>query len=101
MYENISYEQILKRMLDRVPNNLDKREGSIIYDALAPAAMELMGMYIELNIILKETFGDTASRDFLIRRAKERGITPQPSTHAVLKAVSKPDTVDIKIGARF
>lgn len=101
MYENISYEQILKRMLDRVPNGFDKREGSIIYDALAPAAMELMGMYIELNTILKETFGDTASRDFLIRRAKERGITPQSSTHAVLKAVSKPDTVDIKIGARF
>ena len=101
MYENISYEQILKRMLDRVPNSFDKREGSIIYDALAPAAMELMGMYIELNVILKETFGDTASRDFLIRRARERGVIPQPSTHAVLKAVSKPDTVDIKVGSRF
>lgn len=101
MYENISYEQILKRMLDRVPNSFDKREGSIIYDALAPAAMELMGMYIEINTILKETFGDTASRDFLIRRARERGVIPQPSTHAVLKAVSKPDTVDIKVGSRF
>ena len=101
MYENISYEQILKRMLDRVPNSFDKREGSIIYDALAPAAMELMGMYIEINTILKETFGDTASRDFLIRRARERGVIPQPYTHAVLKAVSKPDTVDIKVGSRF
>lgn len=88
-------------MLDRVPNIFDKREGSIIYDALAPAAMELMGMYIELNIILRETFGDTASRDFLIRRAKEREITPQPATYAILKAVSKPTTLEIKIGYRL
>lgn len=101
MYDNISYDLILKRMLDRVPSGFDKREGSIIYDALAPAAMELMGMYIELNIILRETFGDTASRDFLIRRAKERGLTPQPATQAILKAISKPSTLDIKLGSRL
>ena len=101
MYDNINYDLILKRMLDRVPSGFDKREGSIIYDALAPAAMELMGMYIELNIILRETFGDTASRDFLIRRAKERGLTPQPATQAILKAISAPSTLDIKIGSRL
>ncbi len=101
MFEHLRYELILKRMLDRVPNDVDKREGSIIYDALAPAAMELMNMYISINTVLKETFGDTASRDFLIRRAKERGITPEKSTYAILKAVSKPIELDIKIGSRF
>lgn len=40
MYENVTYEDILQRMLDRVPDSMDKREGSIIYDALAPAAVE-------------------------------------------------------------
>ena len=54
-YEDITYEVILQRMLDRVPNNMDKREGSIIFDALAPAAVELQLMYIELDTILKET----------------------------------------------
>ena len=39
MYENITYEDILQRMLDRVPNSMDKREASIIFDALAPAAV--------------------------------------------------------------
>ena len=39
MSETITYEEILKRMLDRVPSGLDKREGSVIYDALAPAAV--------------------------------------------------------------
>ena len=44
MYENVTYEDILQRMLDRVPDSMDKREGSIIYDALAPAAVELQLM---------------------------------------------------------
>ena len=100
-FEKISFELILKRMLDNIPEGIDKREGSIIYDALAPCAMELMFAYTELNNILLETFGDTASRDFLIRRAKERGVVPEPATYAVLKAVSLPTSLDISIGARF
>lgn len=101
MYENVTFEVILQRMLDRVSNNLNKREGSIIYDALAPAAVELQLMYIEFDIILKETFGDTASREYLILRAKERGIEPYPSTHAILKGEFTPSTINIKIGSRF
>ena len=41
MYESQTFDVILKRMLDRVSNSLDKREGSIIYDAAAPAANEI------------------------------------------------------------
>ena len=37
----LSKDEILKRMLARVPNKFDKREGSVIYDALAPVAYEL------------------------------------------------------------
>jgi uncharacterized phage protein gp47/JayE len=101
MYENMTFEVILQRMLDRVSNNLNKREGSIIYDALAPAAVELQLMYIEFDIILKETFGDTASREYLIRRAAERGIIPYAATYAVLKGEFTPTTLNIPIGSRF
>ena len=101
MYENVTYEDILQRMLDRVPENMDKREGSIIYDALAPAAVELQLMYIEFDVILKETFGDTASREYLIRRAAERGITPQPATYAFLKAKTVPSDLQIPVGSRL
>lgn len=101
MYENVTYEEILQRMLDRIPDSMDKREGSIIFDALAPAAVELQLMYIEFDVILKETFADTASRDYLIRRAAERGITPEPATHAILKGEFTPTTLNIPIGSRF
>ena len=95
MYENVTYEDILQRMLDRIPNSMDKREGSIIYDALAPAAVELQLMYIELDVIMNESFADTASREYLIRRANERGIIPEPATNAILKGVFTPENVDV------
>ena len=41
MYEHITYEGIMSRILARVPDTLDKREGSIIYDAVAPIAVEI------------------------------------------------------------
>ena len=100
MYENVTFERILQRMLDRIPATMDKREGSIIYDALAPAAIELQLMYIELDVIMSESFADTASREYLIRRASERGIVPEPATNAILKGVFTPNTVDV-IGKRF
>lgn len=98
MYEHMTYETILNRMLDKIPSNMDKREGSIIYDALAPCAIEMQLMYIELDVILKETFGDTASREYLIRRASERGLTPYYSTYAILKAEFN---MEVPIGSRF
>lgn len=101
MYENVTYEDILQRMLDRIPDSMDKREGSIIYDALAPAAVELQLMYIEFDIILQETFADTASREYLIRRAAERGIIPIAATHAILKGEFTPSTMTIPVGSRF
>lgn len=101
MYEDLSFDKILQRMLSRVANNIDKREGSIIYDALAPAAIELLSLYLEADTILNETFADTASREYLILRAKERGLSPNSATSAVMKGIAKPTTVDVPIGARF
>lgn len=101
MYENITYKAILQRMLDRVlaqNPNLDTREGSIIYNALAPAAVELQNMYIQLDVILNESFADTQSRDFLIKRAAERGIVPKPATRAILRGEFN---IDVPIGSRF
>ena len=91
MYENTTYEVILQRMLDRVPDKFDKREGSVIWDTHSPTAIELQILYLELDVILKEAYGDSASREFLILRCKERGIYPHEATKAVLKGVFTPD----------
>lgn len=100
MYEDMTYEVILQRMLDRVSDTFDKREGSVIYDALSPAAVELALAYIQFDMILNESFGDTASREYLIRRAAERGIEPEPATNAILKGEFTPTTLDM-LNTRF
>lgn len=98
MFEVMTYEQLMERMLARVPNNLDKREGSVIWDALAPAAMELESLYFVLQDFIKETFGDTASRSNLIRRASERGIIPYKASKAILKGIFD---VEVPLGSRY
>ena len=101
MAENNTFEAILNAMLARVPTSIDKREGSFIYDSLAPTAVELQNMYIQSDYVLNETFADTASRENLIRRAAERGITIQPATNAIVKGEFTPNTLEISIGSRF
>ncbi len=98
MYESITAEAILQRMLDRVPSDVDKRVGSLIYNALMPAAAEMKQMLIELDVVLDQTFADSADREYLVRRAAERGITALEATPAVFRGVFN---IPITIGARF
>lgn len=100
MDKDVTYEAILERMLGRVPDKFDKREGSVIFDTHSPTAIELQILYLELESILQEAYGDTASREFLARRAKERGITPCQATNAILKGVFTPAGVIVS-GRRF
>ena len=90
MYESQTYEVILQRMLDRVSSKFDKREGAVIWDTHSPTAIEFQILYLELENLIRDAYGDTATREFLIKRCKERGITPNPATYAVLKGVFSP-----------
>lgn len=101
MYENETRQEIQKRMLERVEADLDKREGSIIYDTIAPVAAELELLYAQLEYFIQNTFADKAERNYLVERAKERGITPKESTYAVVKGDFYPPQTEIPIGARF
>lgn len=101
MYENETVDTIQKRMLGNVPTEVDQREGSIIYDSVRPSAIEFMMLYTALDFFLTNTFGDTASREYLIERAKERGLEPKEATKAKVKGIFTPSLVDIPIGSVF
>ncbi len=100
MYENETYEVILERMLDRVSDQLDKRPSSLIYDTHSSTAIELQILYIELEYLIKNSYGDTAAREFLVMLCKDRGITPESATNAVLKGEFTPTDIDVT-GQRF
>lgn len=104
MFEDLTFENIMERCLARLPDSIDKREGSIIYDAIAPAAAELAIMYIELAYLMDRAFPDTAAGDDLTRKCQERGVSRYAATHAVREgAFAKADgsACDVPIGARF
>ena len=104
MYEAQTYEAILSRMLQKalsINGNLDTREGSLVWCGDAPAAVELQNLYIALDTVLNETFADTATRPYLILRAAERGLKPQPASPAVLQLSITPTTLHLPMNTRF
>lgn len=104
MYENMTFENIMDRCLSRVSASVDKREGSIVYDAIAPAAAELAIMYIELAYLLDRAFPDTETGDDLTKKCRERSVFRTAATYAVRKGYfEKTDGsgCDLEIGTRF
>lgn len=100
MYEEETQKNILERMLSRVSDKFDKRASSVIYDTHSSTAIELQNLYVELEYIIKNSYGTTAAREFLILLAKDRGLEPNPATNAILKGVFTPNTIDVT-GKRF
>lgn len=102
--EDYTFEAILQRMLDTVPDTIDKREGSIIYDALSPAAAELAQVYFWLSNAIDLVFVDTAVGEYLDKLCNQIGITREQSTPAIKKGTfynSNEELIDIEIGNRF
>lgn len=99
-----NYDYWLNLMLDNVPNDIDKREGSIIYDAVAPAAMVSAQQSLSLANILRETYIKTAQGEFLDYRAVEHGTSRYAATNAEVKAKFNDDDgnpVNVEVGDRF
>ena len=101
MYEDQTQAIIQSRLLSRAPSTVDKREGSIIYDAVVPTSYEFFLMYLAIDYFLKNTFGDTAERTYLIERAKERGLSPTEATFALIQATYTPTNIVIPVGNTF
>lgn len=97
MFENVTFESILQRIFDRM-SGVDKREGSVVYDVTAPVAIEFMNSYINMDGVLNEGFADTASKEYLIKRCYERGISIEPATQAIRQGEFN---IDVPIGSRF
>lgn len=82
MYEQQTYEQILQRLIDGVPSDVQKSEGSFVYDVLAPAALELAQAYVQLDQVLNLGFAPTTSGPYLDYRGAEHGLQRKPALPA-------------------
>lgn len=104
MFEEQTYEAILTRMLDRVQMDVDKRQGSIVYDILAPMAAELAEHYSQLEGVVDMLFIRSAQGEWLDRLGMQFGIPRREATCAVRKANcydQDGEKIEMAVGTRF
>lgn len=103
--QSMDFDYFLSLMLDQVPEDIDKREGSIIYDALAPSAYITAMVVLDLANIIKQTYIRTAEGEFLDYRAVEHGTERYGATYTEVKAkfldIDGNAIHNVNIGDRF
>lgn len=92
-----TFEKILDRMCKRV-TEVASVEGTFIYTALAPFAMELADLYLRLGVDEDNSYADTADYEHLIKIAADRGLSPNKATHA--EGIGKFDA-EVPVGSKF
>lgn len=103
-FEIYTFEYLLNLALRNVPDTMDKRQGSIIYDALAPVCYRLAEFYQNVRNVYIDTSALTATGEELDNRASEQGITRYSATYAIKKAYitdTSGNPMSIPLGARF
>ncbi len=102
--KDLSLQEIIDRAMSRVPEEKDRRVGSIIYDTIASVAVSILDMALEYSNIDAATFIETSYGDYLDLRVAEKSITRYQATKAVKKAKfernGQPAT-NVPIGTRF
>ncbi|EKZ7015259.1 baseplate J/gp47 family protein [Listeria monocytogenes] len=83
--EEYDFDYFINKAMEQVPEGIDTREGSIIYDALAPACYQLADFTMQLKNVVLETFTQTATGEYLDFRAEENGIERIAATKAIVK----------------
>lgn len=98
MDKEISFDKTMSRMLGTIPDEFDKRETSIIYQAVAMVVPELMLIQSDIELMEEEAFPDTCNYNNLVRFSGLRNIQPRQATKGIVVAeFSK----DVEIGTRF
>lgn len=98
LFENKTQENIMIDLKAAVNPDTSTEEGTLIDHSFRGAAAEFEQAYIELELIDQNGYAETADREHLILRAKERGIEPFPASNAVWKAEFN---IDVELNTRF
>lgn len=98
---NEKAKEILDLLLASVSNDEDKSVGSVIYESLAAAAVEMAKMGVDLDTAKEKLSIENLSGEELAQRIKERtGITRKEATRAI-DSVTLVGTGTIHIGDLF
>ena len=99
-----TYEELRSRCLEAIPDEIDKREGSLIDTAIAPVCAELAAAYVNLENYFDLLFPDTSEGEYLERIGALYGVARGDASPATLRAVftgQDEQPFDPPVGMRF
>lgn len=102
--EAYSFDYLMDFAMSYVPDTVDKRQGSIIYDAIAPLCYAMANTFMEMRNVYIDTMVQTATGEELDLRVAERGLTRYPATYALKRAdfFNKQEMpMEVPIGSRY
>ena len=102
-FQQYTFEYLIAQALSNVPSTVDKRQGSIVYDSLAPACYELAKMYMSMQSALNKWDVENLSGDELELFINQRtALVRKPGVKATgtLTITGVASTV-IPLGSRF
>ena len=98
MFENKTYENIMAEMMEEMPDNVDTREGSLIYNACAKQALQLEKAYLLMQTVEDNMYTSDQDEEHLILNGQDKGLPIKEATKAVVRGVF---SQEIDIGTRF
>lgn len=103
-FEKYDYNFFLSEALKRVPKGIDKREGSIIYDAIAAVAYSNSEIAMNMRNVVLNAYTQTAVGEYLDYKAAERGTSREKATFTRVLAEftnQQGNPLEVNIGDRF
>lgn len=102
MPDNTDYLSILAEMFEQVRDDVDKSEGSLIWESLSATASEFEVVFQALRQYINNASIVTADREHLIKHGEDYYLKPYDPTYAVIEGTFECDEgVSIPIGSRF
>lgn len=98
--EEYTSEALLEAVLNRAPEGIDTRQGSIFYDAVAAIVDMIAKFYSDLELLIEMTAVDTATDEALTLKAADFGLSRWPAVSARY-AVTLEGEAELEAGDRF
>lgn len=93
-----TYEEIMKEMMEEMPDGVSTEEGSLIYNACAKQALQLEEAYLSMQNVEDNMYADTQDVEHLILNGKDKGVDIKEATKAIVQGDFMQE---IEIGTRF
>lgn len=81
-FANRTFDNIMAELLAKIPAGIDKREGSHVWNALAPVATHLAEDFVKADLFLQYTFVDTTYGAYLDLLVEEHGLARNAAVKA-------------------